>query len=470
MAQGPCTHGVLRAPSSVVYANPPTARTLSSEAQHTGPGPQAAASPEGSAFLHSVKGPGLCPFSTAGGEGVATSSKSPGPELHRSLHIAEKKRKLQAPGLEKYLPMPRGATCQKAINKPQRAGTEAKGPIIGQGMAHAQSVIVRGALVWYRCGDFPYWPAVVCSVTVREQTARVLLIEANLCLQRSGIRVPLHRLKPLDCEEKSKLQRRASRAFGPSVTWCLSLVAHYREALALRSFKGSFLEYYASDASYPLRRVLREGEPSRGLRFPEVNYSDMEDSEEEDPPTPTACLSSSGSQGVKRPHRRLLPDRRRAAWDRTNQKLVDFIVKTKGADGHLLDIMQGRKPSRLLAAFLREDRYLICMETYLEDDDQLEVVAQHLRRVWERTENPMRALLRVDKVRLVLEVLLPEAVICSIAALEGLDYQDAEEKYLQGPPVRPREKDLFDRKIFKERKKRSAGSREQPRACHLPTA
>ncbi|EHB10102.1 Mutated melanoma-associated antigen 1-like protein 1 [Heterocephalus glaber] len=297
---------------------------------------------------------------------------------------------------------------------------------------------------------------VVTSLSVAERTARVLLIEANLCPEPSGIRVPVHSLKPLDCEEQGKLVRRASSAYGhSSVTWCLSLVAHYREGLARGSFRGSFLEYYAADASHPIRTAVHGGAPDLHLRFPKVNYADLEDSEDEREGQ-GQDHAAPGRQGL---HQRLLPDRRRAARDTANQKLVDFIVKTNGADAHLRDIVQGRKPSRWLTAFLQADRYLLCVETYLEDEDQLYTVATHLERVYEQTERPMLPLLGVDKVRLVLEVLLPEAMICSIAALEGLDYHGAEEEYLRGPPVHCREKALFDRRVLKERRKRATAAR-----------
>ena len=55
----------------------------------------------------------------------------------------------------------------------------------------------------------------------------------------------------------------------------------------------------------------------------------------------------------------------------------------------------------------------------------------------------------------LLEVLLPEAIICSVATVDGLDYKEAEEKYLQGPPVYYREKELFDTKILKKLRKTS---------------
>ena len=180
------------------------------------------------------------------------------------------------------------------------------------------------------------------------------------------------------------------------------------------------------------------------MDFPKVNYSDLEDSEEEI------------SVALKRHCKRILPDRMRAAWDRANEKLVDFIVNRKGADPHLLDIVKGRKESKWLESFLNSERYVICVETYLEDDDQLDAVVRHLQEIYKHIDKKALALTRDDPVSFLLEVLLPEAIICSIATMDGLDYKEAEAKYRQGPPVRYREKELFDKKILKKIKKRSA--------------
>jgi len=249
-------------------------------------------------------------------------------------------------------------------------------------------------------------------------------------------------LKHLDYNGKEKLMKRASKVYGASVNWCFSLISSYREGLVRGSFVGSFLDYYAADISYPMRKAIQEGDLQ--MDFPKVNYSDLEDSEEE---TPVAA---------KRHCKRILPDRMRAAWDRANEKLVDFIVNRKGADPHLLDIVKGRKESKWLESFLHSERYVICVETYLEDDDQLDAVVRHLQEIYKHIDKKALALTRDDPVSFLLEVLLPEAIICSIATMDGLDYKEAEAKYRQGPPVRYREKELFDKKILKKIKKRSA--------------
>uniref|UniRef100_G3UKF2 Uncharacterized protein n=2 Tax=Loxodonta africana TaxID=9785 RepID=G3UKF2_LOXAF len=249
--------------------------------------------------------------------------------------------------------------------------------------------------------------------------------------ERRGIRVPLRRLKPLDCQQKPKLMSRAKKLYGQSVDWCCSLVAHYREAVGRRSFVGSLLEYFTADISYPIRKAIQEGEVDSN--FPRVNYNDLEESEEEP------------HLGGKGHYKKLLPDRRKAARDRGNQKLLDFIVKRKGAERHLLDIVDGRKHSTWLDSFLSSTRHMGCTETYLEDEDQLDVLVRYLQEIYKQIDQRMLTRIKKDKVNFVLEVLVPEAIICSMSALEGLDYKDAEAKYLDGPPVHYREKELFDK-------------------------
>uniref|UniRef100_A0A673UAF3 PWWP domain containing 3A, DNA repair factor n=1 Tax=Suricata suricatta TaxID=37032 RepID=A0A673UAF3_SURSU len=380
-----------------------------------------------------------------GSEGAAASSSAPNQRLCYSLSLANRKRKLQVTEFEKELQELQPADNSKVINPTtavKKNVREEMGQATSLGFPQEPGPIEGGMMVWFKFQNHPFWPAVVKSVSQAEQTARVLLIEANMPCEMSGIRVPLRRLKHLDCHEKEKLIRRAKKGYEQGVNWCLSLIAHYRERLTRGSSVGSFLDYYAADTSYPIRKAIQDGDLE--IDFPKVNYADLEDSEEET------------SVDAKRPCKKILPDRMKAAQDRANQKLVDYIVKRKGADHHLLDIVQGRKQSKWLASFENSSKYVICVETYLEDEDQLDVVVKHLLEVYKQIDKKALNLVRDDKVSFVLEVLLPEAIICSIAALDGLDYKEAEKKYRQGPPVHYREKELFDKNILKEMRKRSA--------------
>ena len=378
-------------------------------------------------------------------EGAWAACLLPVPRLRRSVRIAGRKRKINVlcaqcglSGLETRV----HSKVHNARVKRRAAGVQEDCQATSVASAQETNTIQRGMLVWFKFQDHPFWPAVVKNVSNNDKTARVLLIEGNMQLERRGVRVPLRKLKLLDCGEKLSLLQRASKVYSQGINWCLSVIDRYREDLACGSFRGSFMDYYTAQASYPLRRAIQEGELC--IDFPKVSYADLEDWEEETAP------------GGKRPHKKLLPDRMRAAWDRANQKLVDFIVKKKGADQHLLDIVKGRKPSRWLDDLWKSKREVFCIETYLEDEDQLHLLARHLQEISKEADQALLSLARGDQVRLTMEVLLPEAIIFSIAALDELSYKEAEEKYLRGPPVHYREKELYEKTILKAARKRSA--------------
>uniref|UniRef100_A0A8C6R011 PWWP domain-containing DNA repair factor 3B-like n=2 Tax=Nannospalax galili TaxID=1026970 RepID=A0A8C6R011_NANGA len=284
-------------------------------------------------------------------EGAAAASMPPIPRLRRSRRIAGRKRRLQMLCEKCRLPALEPQVSSKVVStRDQRRG--ARVPQDGQATnvtsAQQPNTIERGALVWFQFQDLPFWPAVVKSVSKSNKMARVLLIEADMPLEHRGIRVPLRRLKHLDCEEKKALLRRASKAYSQGVSWCFSVIDHYRQGIAQGSFLNTFLDYYTSQTSYPLRKAIQEG--NLHIDFPKVSYAELEEWEEE------------SSLGGSRLCKKLLPDRMRATRDRHNQKLVDFIVKRKGADQHLLDIMKGRKQSRWLSNLSKEKRQVLCIE------------------------------------------------------------------------------------------------------------
>ncbi|CAO2623174.1 PWWP domain-containing DNA repair factor 3A [Lemmus lemmus] len=391
-------------------------------------------------------------------EGASAACMPPVPRLRRSVRIAGRKRKINMlcahcglSGLET-----RGHSKLTKAGVKRRAGEFQEACQSTSVPSTLKSnTIERGMLVWFQFQDHPFWPAVVKNVSENDKKARVLLIEGNMQLERRGVCVPLHKLKRLDGREKLSLLRRAGKVYSQVINWCLSVIDHYREDLACGSFQGSFIEYYKARASYPLRTAIQEGDLS--IDFPKVSYAELEDWEEE-----TAL-------GGKAPLKKLLPDRMRAAWFRANQKLVDFIVKTKGVDQQLLNILKGKKPSRWLDNLWKSQREAFCIETYLEDEDQLYVVATHLQELANKADQALLFLARGDQVRLTMEVLLPEAIICSIAALDELSYKEAEEKYLCGPPVHQREKQLFEKNILIAARKRSAARIGAGRHLPVPT-
>ncbi|NWY93058.1 MUM1 protein, partial [Loxia curvirostra] len=280
----------------------------------------------------------------------------------------------------------------------------------------------EGMLVWCKLRRYPYWPAVVKAVKRKHRRACVLFIDGTTNEKKKGCSVSLKSLKHLDCEEKQELIERAKENYSREIEWCLQLIQDYRIRVGCRSFTGSFLEYFAADISYPVRK---EGYQSVvQMAFPNTGEE--------------GAGESSSDTSPQKPPRKLLPDRTRAARDRENKKLVEFIVKTKGAEEHLLGILKSGKQSRWLKKFLNSSRYITCVETYLEDEEQLDLVVGYLKEVYREMDTKNLHQILGDGIRFISDVLLPEAIICAIAAVDDIDYEKAEEKYIKGPPVSKR--------------------------------
>ncbi|NXV79080.1 MUM1 protein, partial [Atlantisia rogersi] len=280
--------------------------------------------------------------------------------------------------------------------------------------------IEEGILVWCKLRRYPYWPAVVKYVKHKTRKACVLLIDRNIDDKKRGFSVSLRNLKHFDCEERQDLIERAKEDYRQEIEWCIRLICDYRVRVGCRSFTGSFLEYFAADISYPVRK---EGYPGVvQVTFPNVAEEDVQESASETSP--------------QKPSKKLLPDRTRAARDNANKKIVDFIVKTKGAEEHLLSILKSRKESQWLKRFLNSSQYLTCIETYLEDEEQLDLVVNYLKEVYHRKGT--KHLRHGDEIKFISDVLLPEAIIYAISAVDNIDYKKAEEKYIKGPSVSKR--------------------------------
>ncbi|KFV66395.1 PWWP domain-containing protein MUM1, partial [Dryobates pubescens] len=298
--------------------------------------------------------------------------------------------------------------------------------------------IEEGILVWCKLRGYPYWPAVVKNVKRKHRKACVLLIDGTTNERKKGFSVPLKNLKHFDCEEKQDLIERAREGYRQEIEWCVRLIADYRIRVGCHSFTGSFLEYFAADISYPVRK---EGyQDVLQMTFPNETEENGEESPSEASPS--------------KPPKKLLPDRSRAARDRANQKIVEFIVKTKGAEEHLLAILKSRKQSRWLKEFLNSGQYVTCVETYLEDEEQLDLVVNYLKEVYHGIDAKNLHQLGGDGIKLISDVLLPEAIIYAISAVDDIDYKKAEEKYIKGPSVSKREREIFEEEIL-ERKRQS---------------
>ncbi|NXJ72114.1 MUM1 protein, partial [Rostratula benghalensis] len=279
--------------------------------------------------------------------------------------------------------------------------------------------IEEGALVWCKLRRYPYWPAVVKAVKRKRRKASVLFIEGSTSDKKKGFLVSLKSLKHFDCEEKQDLIDRAKEDYGQEMEWCIRLISDYRIRVGCHSFTGSFLEYFAADISYPVRKEGYQGSVPMTFR------NTAEESVGE----------SSSETSPQKPSKKLLPDRTRAARDKANKKIVEFIVKTKGAEEHLLAILKSRKQSRWLKEFLNSSQYVTCVETYLEDEEQLDLVVNYLKEVYREVGAKNLQQTNGDAIKFILDVLLPEAIIYAISAVDDIDYKKAEEKYIKGPSV-----------------------------------
>ncbi|XP_043391760.1 PWWP domain-containing DNA repair factor 3A isoform X5 [Chelonia mydas] len=296
--------------------------------------------------------------------------------------------------------------------------------------------IEPGMLVWCKLPRYPYWPAVIKRVTRKYKKANVRLIEAGMNGKTAkGFSIGLRNLKHFDCKEKQKLIDKAKEDYSQEIEWCIELIADYRIRVGCRSFTGSFLEYCADDISYPVRKEVNQGKIQ--MTFPIVAEEDLEDSLSETTPI--------------KPSKKVLPDRMRAARDKANLKIVDFIVKTKGAEEHLLAILKSKKQSRWLREFLNSSQYMTC-ETYLEDEEQLDLVVNYLQEVCHEIDTRKLDVKNGDRIKFILDVLLPEAIIYAISAVDDIDYKKAEEKYIKGPSVSKREREIFDKEILEKKK------------------
>lgn len=294
----------------------------------------------------------------------------------------------------------------------------------------------EGMLVWCKLRRYPYWPAVVKAVKRKHRRACVLFIDGTTNEKKKGFSVSLRSLKHFDCEEKQELIERAKENYSREIEWCLQLILDYRIRVGCHSFTGSFLEYFAADISSPVRK---EG-------YQSVVQMAFPNTQEE------GAGESSSDSSPQTPPRKLLPDRTRAARDRENKKLVEFIVKTKGAEEHLLGILKSGKQSRWLKKFLSSSRYMTCVETYLEDEEQLDLVVGYLKEIYREMDTKNLHQILGDGIRFISNVLLPEAIICAIAAVDDIDYEKAEQKYIKGPPVTKRERELFDEQVLGSKK------------------
>ncbi|XP_044125202.1 PWWP domain-containing DNA repair factor 3A isoform X2 [Bufo gargarizans] len=302
------------------------------------------------------------------------------------------------------------------------------------------SPVKPGSFVWCKFQHYPYWPSLVTLVDSRNKRATIIFLEESISdpsKKNRSFKVALRSIKLYDCPEKQQFLENARKDYGRSIDWCESLISDYRIRLGCGSFSGSFLDYCTAAISLPVRRELESGKQK--VLFPVID-SEETDSQEE--------MIGVTSQRDKK----LLPDRARAARDCANKKLVQFIVKAKGAENHLVDILSGKKKSQWLVKFQSSNQRMNFLETYIEDEEQMEHVVGYLKTVCKKMSSATKKLMLGDEIKFIFEVLIPEAVIFAIAATEKMSYEKAKVKYIKGPPVTRRERKIFDEQILEKKR------------------
>ncbi|XP_062386537.1 uncharacterized protein si:dkey-127k13.1 [Sardina pilchardus] len=298
--------------------------------------------------------------------------------------------------------------------------------------------ITEGSCVWCKFRKYPFWPAVVKSVNHKNKKASIVFIDTFLIDEkgiRKGLTVSLKTLKPFDCEEAEELTEQARQQYGDAISWCLELIYDYRIRIGCGSFSGSFIDYFANDISCPLRYKYSQG-PS-DLTFPtQLIVDDLCDSSEED---------GAGDHTDEHQCKKMLPDRAKAARTRANEKLVDFIVRKRGAEKRLLAVISGQEASKWLRALQKASRFVV--DPYLEDEEQVDQVYRYLDELLRRSPQTLPCLANLERIPFILDVLLPEALIYAIAGVDDIPLEQAEEKYRKGPCISKRERQEFNMRI-----------------------
>ncbi|XP_048059636.1 PWWP domain-containing DNA repair factor 3B-like isoform X2 [Megalobrama amblycephala] len=129
--------------------------------------------------------------------------------------------------------------------------------------------------------------------------------------------------------------------------------------------------------------------------------------------------------------------------DRTDKRLVDFILTSKSAEQHLVDILSGKRSKW----FPLKPHFQV--PVYIENEQSQTILYNYMKGVLNKTQTQLTY---SDEVDFICGCLLPEAIIHALGELQGLSWQEAEETFLQGPTYHSSEVEEFDRRIAREMK------------------
>ncbi|XP_051918834.1 PWWP domain-containing DNA repair factor 3A-like isoform X2 [Hippocampus zosterae] len=282
--------------------------------------------------------------------------------------------------------------------------------------------ITEGVFVWCKFRRFPTWPALVKQVNRKAKKASIIFIDDQISRQKRGVIVALKSLKPFDCEGANELAAEAKEEWATKMKWSLELITDYRIRIG-----------------NPVRNKSAQGS-SKQLTI--AGDSLMEEEGQWEKPKEDCEEQQQQQEEVNKCAKRLLPDRTQAAHNRANEKLVHFVIKRRMVEGRLLAVIRGQVQSRWLRYFQRSDNRFFGVETYLEDNTQLDKMFCYLTELYE-TAVPILpgkpAAQYMERIPFVLDVLLPEAITYAIAGMDNISIKKAEEKYLKGRCLSNRE-------------------------------
>ncbi|XP_039631204.1 PWWP domain-containing DNA repair factor 3A-like isoform X3 [Polypterus senegalus] len=127
------------------------------------------------------------------------------------------------------------------------------------------------------------------------------------------------------------------------------------------------------------------------------------------------------------------------AYRRTqHEKLLEFIIKDHGADDHLLAVVSRKVLSKWLNYENPKGHRVM---TSIEDEELIDGLYNFLDEVLSRAVGPFE---RIDRVHIILDVLMPEALIKVIQTVERISLPEAENLFMDGPAYSECEREEFD--------------------------
>ncbi|XP_054865553.1 PWWP domain-containing DNA repair factor 3B-like [Amphiprion ocellaris] len=113
-----------------------------------------------------------------------------------------------------------------------------------------------------------------------------------------------------------------------------------------------------------------------------------------------------------------VPLHMQAVTERTAKetRLVDFIIQSKGAEQHLVDVLSGKRSTWI------HQKSCCQMPVYLDSEEQQDKLFAFLKTTAQRTTTPLSF---TDEVLFIFDVLSPEAIIYGLSMQDNLSLQDS---------------------------------------------